>query len=268
MPQQSPAEQFLEAWHTRYPDAGRHFSEARADDGTSSLDRLMQTVPPGARVLDLACGTGALSVVLDQALITRQVLGVDLTMSELEIARRRAPHGQFVRGRVQQLPFADVSLDCVLCHMALMLFDDVDIVLREVTRVLRPGGVFGAVTNAAAGLNPAGERILGALSEQRHLIDSSRRAPDLGDSRTRDPDGLLDLVGSHFANVRVDAFSVTQMVPRELLWRYLTTAAYGLDALPDDVGLAALEALDLPDPIQWTLPLLIVQGSRSRTQFR
>jgi ubiquinone/menaquinone biosynthesis C-methylase UbiE len=207
-----------------------------------------------------------LVVALRQKLDAHQALGIDLTLSELAIARQRAPHALFAKGRVRQLPLPDASLDCVLCHMALMLFDDVDAVLAEVRRVLRPGGVFSAVTNAASGLNPVGEHIMRALASQRHLMDESKRAPMLGDPRTQVAEELRDLVALYFVNVSVQSFAVTQMVPRKSLWSYLTAAAYGLDAIPGDVGSAALDAIDLPDPVPWTLPLLFVTGFRALSE--
>jgi hypothetical protein len=148
--------------------------------------------------------------------------------------------------------------------MALMLFDDVDTVLGEVRRVLRPEGVFSAVTNSAAGLNAVGAAVMSALGEKRTLLDASKRAPRIGDPRTQVADDLLELVSRYFVNVSLEPFSVTQIIPRNSLWSFLTAAAYGLDALPDDVGKAVLGALELPDEVPWTLPLLLVKGFRER----
>lgn len=257
------SEQYLQAWHTRYPDAGAMFLEARDDAGQSSLDRLVHLVPPGATVLDLACGAGNLIVALEQSRRTRRAFGIDLTLPELSIARDRAQKAHFSRGRAQQLPFRDGSLDCVLCHMALMLFDDIDGVLNEVARVLRPGGIFGAVTNSATEVSPAGVAIVKSLKSRRQMSDQTRLAPALGDPRVQDADRLGDLVGAHFARVRVTSFVITQAVPRDSLWRYLTHAAYGLDAFPDAVGAEVLDSLDFPDPVQWQFPMLLVEATRS-----
>jgi ubiquinone/menaquinone biosynthesis C-methylase UbiE len=205
-----------------------------------------------------------LVVALQQKLNVHEALGIDLTLSELVLARQRAPHALFVRGGARELPLADASLDCVLCHMALMLFDDVDAVLAEISRVLRPNGVFSAVTNAASGVYPIGEHVMKALAGKRNLTDESKRAPKLGDSRTQVAEELRDLVGGHFMHVSVQSFAVTQSVPRKSLWSYLAAAAYGLDAMPDDVARAALDAIELPDPVPWTLPLLHVTGFRAR----
>jgi ubiquinone/menaquinone biosynthesis C-methylase UbiE len=222
-------------------------------------------VPPNARVLDLACGTGASVETLRKGGTVHQVVGIDLTRSELEIARRRAPNALFTQGRVQELPFRSASVDCVICHMALMLFDDVDIVLSEVSRVLSPQGVFGAVTNSSAGLSATGAAVMKALGDKRQLAAASKRAPRIGDPRTQSADPLRDLVGRYLVDVTVEPFTVTQIVPRKTLWAFLTAAAYGLDALPDEVGQATLDAMDLPDPVPWSLPLLLVKGVREQS---
>jgi ubiquinone/menaquinone biosynthesis C-methylase UbiE len=254
-------EQYLQAWHTRYPDACTIFNEARDEDGLSSVDQLLRIAPPGARVLDVACGAGYLLRALIESK-RAHVAGVDLTFPELAIARERAPAALLSQARAQQLPFRDGSFDGVLCHMALMLLDDVDGVLDEITRVLRPGGLFAAVTNSAAEASQVAQAFGSALKGKRQMADHSLLAPALGDPRAQQPEGLKELVGGRFANVSVKPFEITQAVPRESLWRYLKQAAYGLDAFPDSIGAEVIEALHLPDSVEWPFAMLLVQGTR------
>jgi len=94
-------------------------------------------VPPG-RVLDLACGDGALAELLGP-----RCVGLDVSREEL--AAWRGWGGAAVQGRAQELPFADHTFDAVACHLAFMLFDHIERVVGELARVLRPGGSFVAV---------------------------------------------------------------------------------------------------------------------------
>jgi demethylmenaquinone methyltransferase/2-methoxy-6-polyprenyl-1,4-benzoquinol methylase len=92
-------------------------------------------LPPGARVLDLACGTGDLCRELDEA--GHRAVGVDLSQGMLEAASTDAP---LVRADAARLPFRDATFDGVICGFALRNFVDLDTVFRACARVLRPGG--------------------------------------------------------------------------------------------------------------------------------
>jgi demethylmenaquinone methyltransferase/2-methoxy-6-polyprenyl-1,4-benzoquinol methylase len=89
----------------------------------------------GARVLDLACGTGDLCDALEAG--GYQPIGVDFSAGMLAAAHTDAP---LVRADALRLPFADGSLDGLTCGFALRNFVDLSPVLAECARVLRPGG--------------------------------------------------------------------------------------------------------------------------------
>ncbi len=100
---------------------------------------------PGERVLDVACGTGLVSVAAAQAVGLRgQVLGVDIAEQMVMAARRRAAaqaQARFMRadGEVLDgLPAA--GFDAALCALGLMYMPHPELALREMARVLRPGG--------------------------------------------------------------------------------------------------------------------------------
>lgn len=96
---------------------------------------------PGARALDVACGTGATTrVAHDRVRPGGGATGLDRNAGMLAVARRKAPGIDWVEGRAENLPFADDSFDAALCQFGLMFFDDRAAALWEMRRVVRPGG--------------------------------------------------------------------------------------------------------------------------------
>jgi 2-polyprenyl-6-hydroxyphenyl methylase / 3-demethylubiquinone-9 3-methyltransferase len=98
----------------------------------------------GVRVLDVGCGGGLVA----EALARRgaDVTGVDLSGAALATARAHAAAGglsiRYEQGRAEALPFADGAFDAVVCADCLEHVDDLERVVAEVARVLRPGGAF------------------------------------------------------------------------------------------------------------------------------
>jgi demethylmenaquinone methyltransferase / 2-methoxy-6-polyprenyl-1,4-benzoquinol methylase len=90
---------------------------------------------PGAVVLDLACGTGDLCRVLEDA--GYRPVGVDRSAGMLAAARTSAP---LVRGDALALPMADGSVDGIVCGFALRNVLGLDLFFADCARVLRPGG--------------------------------------------------------------------------------------------------------------------------------
>ena len=101
---------------------------------------------PGDRALDLCCGTGDLALALAQR--GADVVGLDFSGAMLEIAenrRQKIPKTQtlnlkLIQGDAQQIPFPDHSFDIVTVGYGLRNLADLEAGLREVCRVLRPGG--------------------------------------------------------------------------------------------------------------------------------
>jgi SAM-dependent methyltransferase len=89
----------------------------------------------GCDVLDLACGSGRYGTIAEAA-GARSVLGMDRSPAMLA----RAPLSWRVRGDLTRLPLRDQSFDVVLSGLALGHATDLDACMREITRVLRPGG--------------------------------------------------------------------------------------------------------------------------------
>lgn len=129
-------------------------------------------VPSGARVLDLATGVGAMAGWLLEHFPTARLVGVDLSAHQLAWARRNHPLVPVARSNGVALPFADETFDRVHCSWLLEhVSEKVAIgILREVRRVLRPGGYchFTEVDNSTfrAGPNvPDVEAIMAALND-------------------------------------------------------------------------------------------------------
>jgi SAM-dependent methyltransferase len=101
---------------------------------------------PGEQVLDVACGTGVVTLAAADAVGARgRVVGVDLSQRMVAAARRRAEaprrhHVSFDRMDAEQLALPDASFDLGLCALGLMYLPDPGAALRELHRVLRPGG--------------------------------------------------------------------------------------------------------------------------------
>lgn len=111
----------------------------------------------GCRVLDLGCGSGRDVYVLSQLVGERgQVVGVDMTEEQLEVALRHRDHHReafgfardnvgFMLGYIEhldELGLPDASFDVVVSNCVVNLSPDKDAVLREVFRLLKPGGEF------------------------------------------------------------------------------------------------------------------------------
>jgi demethylmenaquinone methyltransferase/2-methoxy-6-polyprenyl-1,4-benzoquinol methylase len=98
----------------------------------------------GARILDLACGTGDFSRMAASAGYV--AIGADLSLGMLEAATSPLIA---VEADAAFLPFARGSFDGVLCGYALRNFTDLDGVIAEMARVLRPGGRLAVIDVAA-----------------------------------------------------------------------------------------------------------------------
>ncbi len=153
------SEPIVRALHEARPGAT---SKALARAG--SYEKLWSRVH-GTRVLDLACGDRPMP----------GAIGIDLV-------RER---GIAVQGRVQQLPFAGGAFDAALCHLAFMLFDDIEQVVAELHRVLAPGAAFHALLGG--GPVADGEDAFHAFAR---LMP---RSEPMGDPRSKRPEGWREL---------------------------------------------------------------------------
>ncbi len=99
-------------------------------------------------VLDVGCGNGTYLWALEQRQHRGLVAGMDLSPGMLDAARTRSSHAQLMIGDAQMLPFADDAFDVVLAMHMLYHVPDRAVGIRELQRVVRPGGVTLVVTNS------------------------------------------------------------------------------------------------------------------------
>ncbi len=101
-------------------------------------------VAAGARVLDVACGSGiAARTAAPRVAPGGSVTGLDANPAMLAAARRAAADALEIdwrQGNAEQLPFPDGSFDLVLCQMGLQFFPHREQAVAEMARVLTPGG--------------------------------------------------------------------------------------------------------------------------------
>ena len=106
-------------------------------------------LPPGARVLDVGAGNGALTFLLARLRPDLELTGLDLTAELVaagneEAAKRGLGNVKFSRGDALHLPFGEASFDAAVCQTLLVHLAEPERAVREMSRVLRPGGSFMA----------------------------------------------------------------------------------------------------------------------------
>jgi len=142
-------------------------------------------VQKGDRVLDVACGTGALTLAAAEiAGPSGSVVGLDANPEMLAVARRKPVQIEWREGRAEALPLPDGSFNAVVSQFGLMFFEDKPRALCEMVRVLKPGGRL-AVAVCDAVENSPGYDAFALLLDRlfgRQVGDAFRAPFSLGDA--------------------------------------------------------------------------------------
>jgi ubiquinone/menaquinone biosynthesis C-methylase UbiE len=159
-------------------------------------------VGPDERVLDVACGTGAVArLAVERTGRAGTVAGVDASPQMIEVAGSVAAAVEWSCADAHDLPFPDRRFDVVLCQFGLMFFADPQAGLAEMARVLRPGGRVALAVWRPLDHNPGWRAFVDALDRYAGPEAAAvMRAP----FRAWTADHLRDMVcGVGFADVRV-----------------------------------------------------------------
>lgn len=227
---------------------------------------------PGERVLDVACGTGIVArLAADVVGSQGTVAGLDANPAMLGEANKVCPDDiVWHEAPADKMPLPDGAFDLALCSMGLQFFPDKDRALREMRRVLAPGGRVGWCTPGPT--PPLFEAIDRALTNHvgpgaSMFVHSVFSLHDPDEARS-----LTDAAG--FDAVRVERISIPIRVgpPAEFFWQYVrsTPLAAPLAEL-DEQARSALESevvercasfVDGDGSTTFEPGLLIVTGSR------
>lgn len=173
---------------------------------------------------DLGCGDGYLLAEIRKSGFGGQLIGIDLSETELVAAHARQTGAALVQARAQALPLGDASLDVVVSHLAFTLMADIDAVVRELTRVIVPGGRFVTVV----GGGPRGDdAFAGFLELARPWM---RRIPRLGEVRARSDAGLRELFGAGWTELTIDDLPIDLSGSPDDVWETMA-GAYELDGV-------------------------------------
>ena len=192
----------------------------------------LAALQPGERVLDVGCGTGVVARVAAQHVgATGQVIGLDLNGEMLAVARALPPvPGASITwqdGSVAAMPFADMAFDVVFCQQGLQFFPEPLTALREMHRVLVPGGRVALNVFRTIEHSPGHVALTAAL--ERHVSSqaaASRRVPfALGEAEALR--ALLTKAGFHdvviHPEVKMARFPSAEEFVRQII---LASAAY------------------------------------------
>jgi SAM-dependent methyltransferase len=173
------------------------------------------------RVLDVGCGPGELAERIATEL-GAEVVAVDISLRMVELARGRGLDAHV--GDVQDLPFRDGEFDCAVAAWMLFHVPDLDRGVRELARVLRPGGRLVAATNGAHHLEElwslVGEPGVPAGLSFRRETGSAVLEPHFARVERRDVDGWITFP---------DAEAVTSYIASSIVRGHLADRVPELD---------------------------------------
>jgi ubiquinone/menaquinone biosynthesis C-methylase UbiE len=162
---------------------------------------------PGRRVLDVACGTGAVARLAAAAVGEEgRVAAVDVNRGMLAVGRSLPSRIEWHEASADALPFGDGEFDVVLCQLGLQFFPDRSAAVREMRRVLSAAGRVAASVFTPIERNPAAQALADAVD--RHVggaASAAKRSEHSLDAR--ELRALFEEAG--FADVRLEIVALT-----------------------------------------------------------
>jgi len=110
----------------------------------------LMAIPAGARVLDVGCGSGWASRLMAASAVNGRVVGIDIADEMIRLARASSasfPNAEFQVASAEKLPFSDGEFSHAFSMESLYYYADMPGALREIRRVLEPGGLFVTVVD-------------------------------------------------------------------------------------------------------------------------
>ena len=194
-------------------------------------------VRAGARVVDVACGTGIVGRRAGQLVgSSGTVTGVDVNPAMVEVAARLGPRIDWTVGDAATLPVDDGTVDVWCWQQGLQFVPDQAAVLVEARRVLVPGGRIGVAVWCGAADNPAFDAFADALGE---VVSDEAAASMRAPFAFGDREGLRDLLaGAGFTEVTIALVAFATRFPsgRELLRQEVAASPLAdvVDGLPPE----------------------------------
>jgi SAM-dependent methyltransferase len=223
--------------------------------GGSAPDLIAEAaLRPGERVLDVACGTGVVARLAAERLGASGTVGaLDLNPAMLSVARSVPPTGAAIRWyetSAESIPLPDGAFDVVLCQLGLQFVADKSAAVREMHRVLAPGGRVFVST-------PPPNAFFDVLDEAmtRHVGNEAGAFVHMVFSL--DDPAILDRLcrAAGFVDVNIRSYAKDLRLPdaRDFLWQYVhCTPLTGMIASLDAARIAALEREVVDRWAQWS----------------
>jgi ubiquinone/menaquinone biosynthesis C-methylase UbiE len=237
-----------------YDAAADHFDDAPLSFwdriGKRTIDRL--ALSNGAKILDVGCGTGASALPAAEAVGAKgSVIGVDLSARLLERARTKAkardiPNIEFRVADMTSLGYPNGHFDAVVSVFSIFFIPDMEGLVRELWRMVRPGGKLAVTTWGPRIFEPAYARWQTALRQERPDLYSAFNPWD----RITEPEAVRRLLRDGGAtNIEVTAEDGNQMLRSADDW-WIIALGSGLRWAIEQMGSEAAARIKA-DNVNW-----------------
>jgi SAM-dependent methyltransferase len=225
---------------TTYNAASDHFDDEALGFWTRYGERTVArlVLRPGARVLDVGCGTGASALpAARQVGRTGKVIGIDLAERLLEIARQKAARNnldnvEFHFGDMEQPGYAHNDFDAVICIFAIFFVPDMAKQVRELWRMVRPLGQLAITTWGPGVLEPCASAFWSEVKNLRPDLHVSFNPWD----RITEPSAVRALFAeAGIANPDICAEAGSQLLRSPEDWWTIVLGS-GFRAIVDQMG--------------------------------